>query len=171
MAYYRVNDHLYFSNAVSARDLDKLLYLKITCIINATQRQQSAQHPSIDFHRISVADSPQEDILKHLDRATNIIHETARKNGRTLVHCKSGVSRAATICIAYVMKSQNLSLREAHDVVRKARWAIRPNDGFWEQLLTYEKRLRHTNSVEFITIRSLRLPSVYRQEYSNMNQL
>ncbi|KAL4173441.1 hypothetical protein KRP22_005395 [Phytophthora ramorum] len=51
-----------------------------------------------------------------------------------LVHCVYGQSRSASICVAYLMATQNLTLLEAYDIVQKARPCISINPGFLGQL-------------------------------------
>ena len=58
-----------------------------------------------------------------------------------LVHCHAGVSRSATVCMAYVMKSLNYDLRSAYDFVKRKRSCVSPNLHFMGQLLEFEKRL------------------------------
>ena len=48
------------------------------------------------------------------------------------------------------MKHQNLSLVEAHSLVISKRRMIRPNTGFWTQLIEYEKKLFGKNTVTMI---------------------
>jgi len=58
-----------------------------------------------------------------------------------LVHCRAGVSRSATIVVAYVMKSKGWTLKESLSFVKKQRAIISPNHGFLSQLVLYEKLL------------------------------
>ena len=61
---------------------------------------------------------------------------------RTIVVCTAGISRSATICIAYLMRYEGKSLEAAHAQVKGARRFVKPNPGFWRFLIQYEKRLK-----------------------------
>ena len=54
------------------------------------------------------------------------------------VHCNAGVSRAATVVIAYYMKTQQADFITAYEHVKTIRPCIRPNDGFGQQLKEYK---------------------------------
>ncbi|XP_075071363.1 dual specificity phosphatase 29-like isoform X2 [Mixophyes fleayi] len=60
--------------------------------------------------------------------------------GKVLVNCGMGISRAASIVIAYLMIHENMSLIDAIKVVTSKR-NINPNKGFLEQLIELEKWL------------------------------
>ncbi|MBW03206.1 Dual specificity protein phosphatase 26, partial [Eschrichtius robustus] len=61
--------------------------------------------------------------------------------GRILVHCAVGVSRSATLVLAYLMLYHRLTLVEAIRKVKDHRGII-PNRGFLRQLLALDRRLR-----------------------------
>jgi hypothetical protein len=96
-------------------------------------------HPNIAYHRIVVQDSRYADLSRHFDAACDFIHAYRAK--RVLVHCQAGISRSATICIAYLMKHFGLFLDAAYMAVKGARKIICPNIGFMKQLIEYERQL------------------------------
>ena len=70
--------------------------------------------------------------------------ESAREaNGKVLIHCRVGVSRSATITIAYIMRHLNRSLVSSYLFVRARRLnvIIQPNLKFMYELLQYEQKL------------------------------
>ena len=89
----------------------------------------------------NVRDVEGADIKEHFETAWGII-EAAREAGTAvLVHCSRGVSRSASLCIAYLMRKQKWGAQAARDHVSKRRPIILPNDGFWRCLQEYEKEL------------------------------
>ena len=59
-----------------------------------------------------------------------------------LVHCHAGISRSATIVIAYLMKALSMTLEEAYKLVKSRRPRIKPNQAFISQLMEYEKEVQ-----------------------------
>lgn len=71
--------------------------------------------------------------------------ERGKKKGTaTLVHCRVGVSRSATICIAEVMRARDLSFPRAYCFVRARRLnvIIQPHLRFAYELLKWEETLQ-----------------------------
>lgn len=60
--------------------------------------------------------------------------------GRVLVHCLMGVSRSATLVLAFLMIAMGLTLQEAVAAVRPHR-DVCPNPGFLQQLRILDKGL------------------------------
>lgn len=77
--------------------------------------------------------------------------DRGRANGTaTLVHCRVGVSRSATICIAEVMRRRRLSFPRAYCFVRARRLnvIIQPHLRFAYELLKWEELLRSRDSAD-----------------------
>jgi protein phosphatase slingshot len=55
-----------------------------------------------------------------------------------------GVSRSASVVIAYAMKAYNWNMQEAIDFVKEKRSCIKPNTAFLSQLETYQV-ITHTS--------------------------
>lgn len=94
--------------------------------------------------------------------------QVGRKGGKTLVHCVAGVSRSASICIAYLVKYHHMALDQAYKHVKRRRPVIHPNVGFWKQLIEYEHRLLGRNTVKLVQSPIGWIPDVYHHETKNM---
>ena len=64
-----------------------------------------------------------------------------KSNGRVFVHCQAGISRSATICLAYLMRTNRVKLDEAFEFVKQRRSIISPNFSFMGQLLQFESQV------------------------------
>ncbi|PSN30522.1 hypothetical protein C0J52_24114 [Blattella germanica] len=84
-----------------------------------------------------VTDTPREDLLSHFEDTADFIN-SGQEQGVVLVHCYFGVSRSATIVIAYMMKKYELTYEEAFERVKSKRRFVGPNPGFISQLQLYE---------------------------------
>jgi len=51
--------------------------------------------------------------------------------------------------IAYLVKYQGMTLRQAYLLVKEKRPITRPNLGFWEQLIQYEINITGVSTVKF----------------------
>ncbi|CAH8673702.1 unnamed protein product [Schistosoma bovis] len=78
-------------------------------------------------------DEPSQDLLEILEDALSFIDESIKNNSNILVHCAMGVSRSASVVIAYLMRQNHLSYEEAYNIVSRKR-SIFPNNGFINQL-------------------------------------
>ncbi|KAF9286747.1 tyrosine/serine/threonine protein phosphatase pps1 [Mortierella alpina] len=89
-------------------------------------------------------DNGVDSLWRHIENCVDFVDEARRSNSRVLIHCRVGVSRSATIVIAYLMAHYNLSLVDAYLMVRARRLSviIQPNLLFMYELLQWEQRLR-----------------------------
>ncbi|MCL4148508.1 UNVERIFIED_CONTAM: hypothetical protein GTU68_013577, partial [Idotea baltica] len=86
-------------------------------------------------------DTPEFPLIEILDECCEFIQASVVAGGRVLVHCNAGVSRSASVVIAYLMRQYCMTFDEAFRFVKHRRSFIRPNEGFVQQLKLYEQKL------------------------------
>ena len=89
---------------------------------------------------IDVLDDPNAPLLQHVlpeGIAALIEAENNPEIECIIVHCQAGISRSASLVIAFLMHAHNHSLEDAYEIVLTARPCIAPNDGFLLQLSLY----------------------------------
>jgi hypothetical protein len=103
----------------------------------------SSQSPPI-WMTVKVRDLPRANIAAVFSDCFEFLDGAlAKGNGSTkvLLHCQAGVSRSATVAIAYLMHRHKWTLDVAYSHVLAARSIIKPNKGFMAQLLEFHKSL------------------------------
>lgn len=67
----------------------------------------------------------------------SFIEEQLRLSRDVIVYCGLGISRSASVVIAYVMKHKNLKFPDALQFVRSKRNCVRPNAWFSKLLMKW----------------------------------
>ncbi|KAM8727089.1 dual specificity phosphatase 28 isoform 1-T3 [Acanthopagrus schlegelii] len=137
----KVTRSLFISNARSACSDELIQQEAVTLCINVS-KQQPFPSAGVKKLQIPVYDDPAEDLYSHFDRCADAIQKEENRGGRSVVYCKNGRSRSATVCVAYLMKHRKLTLTDALQKVKTARHVIDPNPGFMSQLQKYEQELK-----------------------------
>jgi len=80
-------------------------------------------------------------ILEHLHEALSFIDECLgdSRGGSILVHCVAGVSRSASVVIAYLMTRKKMAFCDALEHAESIRYQVNPNYFFSQQLQWMEK--------------------------------
>ncbi|KAM6961164.1 dual specificity protein phosphatase 8 isoform 2-T2 [Aplochiton taeniatus] len=139
----RILSHLYLGSQKDVLNKDLMVQNGITYVLNASNTCPKPDFISEShFMRIPVNDNYCEKLLPWLDKTNEFIDKAKVSNCRVIVHCLAGISRSATIAIAYIMKTMGLSSDDAYRFVKDRRPSISPNFNFLGQLLEFEKELR-----------------------------
>ncbi|XP_037676715.1 dual specificity protein phosphatase 21 [Choloepus didactylus] len=164
----KITSSLYISNGAAANNQLMLSSSQITTVINVSVEVVNTFYEDIQYIQVPVADTPSSCLYDFFDPISDHIHSVEMKQGRTLLHCAAGVSRSAALCLAYLMKYHSMSLLNAHTWTKACRPIIRPNNGFWEQLIHYEFKLFSKNTVHMISSPVGVIPDIYEKEFHFM---
>uniref|UniRef100_A0A915Q7L8 Tyrosine-protein phosphatase domain-containing protein n=1 Tax=Setaria digitata TaxID=48799 RepID=A0A915Q7L8_9BILA len=140
----------------------------ITLIINATSEvPNSASLGKLPRIKLWLDDTQDSWALSYMDFVCNKILKVITRGGKVLIHSVQGVSRCATICLAFLTKYKFKTLRDAYMYLASVRPKVQPNIGFWRQLISFEQDLKQSNgSVKIVRNQndpSILVPDVYEK--------
>ncbi|XP_052757610.1 LOW QUALITY PROTEIN: protein phosphatase Slingshot [Galleria mellonella] len=133
-----VFDHVYLGSEWNASNLEELQRNGVRHILNVTREIDNFFPGMFDYLNIRVYDDDRTDLLKHWDNTYKYINKARNEGSKVLVHCKMGISRSASVVIAYAMKAFNWNFDKALKHVKAKRNCIKPNTNFLNQLETYQ---------------------------------
>lgn len=151
---------------------------KIGLVINATIEYPLIRSSTVESYRVPVEDDPDDNISIYFEDVVDLI-ESMRRNGRsTVIHCAAGVSRSATIVLAYLLKYSNLTLHEAFILTYATRPCIRPNMAFFRSLTEFERKYpkEDSNRTYMVEVKdattglTVCVPDFYPEEYPLLYQ-
>ena len=136
MAQFR--EKIFISSQDPASDLDLLKQYKISHILNVAGL---TNHFTTQFHYKTLAlyDDFGCDIASVFAECNEFIDSALKAGGTVLIHCNAGVSRSATIALAFVMRNERVDLSEALQQLKAIRPSVRPNSHFMQQLYEYQQ--------------------------------
>ncbi|XP_046680249.1 protein phosphatase Slingshot isoform X3 [Homalodisca vitripennis] len=130
--------HVYLGSEWNASNLEELNKNGVCHILNVTREIDNFFPGMFDYMNVRVYDDEKTDLLKHWDDTYKYINKAQTQGSKVLVHCKMGVSRSASVVIAYAMKAYNWDFKKALEYVQQKRNCIKPNTNFISQLETYQ---------------------------------
>ncbi|XP_042232671.1 dual specificity protein phosphatase 14-like isoform X2 [Homarus americanus] len=160
------------ARAITAHELDTR---GITTLVWATPEVDPPDLPDeVRVVKVLVKDDPEQDISPYFPVVAEAFKECRDSGGRGLaVVCRAGISRSASLALAALVGQtdlEDMTLRHAYLTVKAARPFIRPNYGFFSQLITYEVEVRGRSTVamqESPYEAGEHVPEVYLEELSD----
>lgn len=136
-------EFLFLGDSLQATNKRLLKDLQITHIIDATGVEASKSHAArleIQYLHYDIEDIETANIAQHFDSAIEFISAAKQhEDGRIFVHCRAGISRSASLVLAYLLHSKAAaSLQHGLEMVLSERPWVCPNPGFRSQLRQYE---------------------------------
>lgn len=142
----KIMDYLYLGTEWNASNWDELKLNGVEYILNVTNEVDNFFPTQFKYMKIWVSDEATTELLMHWQKTYDFIKEAKENKKRVLVHCKKGISRSASTVIAYCMKEYGWSLEQALIYVKEKRNCITPNQGFMDQLGTFDGVLKASNN-------------------------
>ena len=136
-----IKNKLFLGNYYSATQKEELKKRGVTHILMIGYYLHEFFPEDFQYANIEIDDDERENIFKYFYTCINFIE----KSNICYCHCQAGMSRSASIVIAYVMYKLKLKFEEAYDYVKERREYIYPNDVFKLQLKDLEKVLIYCN--------------------------
>lgn len=136
---------LFLGNERDAQDLELMQRLNIGYVLNVTTHLPLFHYERglLSYKRLPATDSNKQNLRQYFEEAFEFIEEAHRAGQGLLIHCQAGVSRSATIVIAYLMKHTWMTMTDAYKFVKARRPIISPNLNFMGQLLEFEEDLNN----------------------------
>ncbi len=160
-----IKDFLYMGSDAVAQSKDQLKSYKITHIVNCAADYSDNYFPTeFKYKGYYLKDTVQEDIECCFYDAVDFIRSAKTSGGRVFVHCVQGISRSATLCIAYLIFDQQLTHQAAFALVQKQRPIANPNMIFNVQLIWWYMRLYQDYSSLPVSPRVFAISSHQREQ-------
>eukprot|EP00794_Sanderia_malayensis_P018191 gene18191-20005_t len=129
---------LFIGSQDAATNFSELQRHGIQFILNVAVGVAPVNYDEITSKIMPIYDLPEFDIKGCFEEAVDYIKDSL-KHASVLVHCNAGISRSGAVVAAYLIREARMPLDQALTVIRAARSVVKPNDGFMEQLRSYER--------------------------------
>jgi len=112
-----IDGFMWLGSDLVARDEQMLKTIGITHVVNcaADYSENYLQDKGVKYKSYHLKDHVREDISCVFYDAIDFIADARRNNGKVYVHCVQGISRSATIILAYRIFTEKITYQEGYD--------------------------------------------------------
>lgn len=135
----RIEDGLWLGCYESAKDEYNLLERGIGRVLIVAEWCERWFPDTFAYMQVPLEDSLRENVLPKLGKIIRFIEHGIANGEGVLVHCGAGISRSATVVIAYLMKKHGWTRDKTIEFVKAKRGCICPNKAFMDQLKELER--------------------------------
>ena len=137
----QIDQNLFLGGILGASNPAHIARYNIRAIVSVLHPEAYVvRHKNVNYLELVLHDLPNESIASLVPEALAFIKSEIDNGNNVLVHCAAGVSRSASIAIAFFMVNYNLPFDQAHGKVREGRRCACPNPGFERQLKELDVR-------------------------------
>ena len=97
---------LYLGSQKAACDTNLLKSFSIRAVITVAAELNNKYPKDFEHLKINIDDQPLAYIYEHFEITYSFLNKNLQ-NGNVFVHCRMGISRSASIVIAYIMRAYN----------------------------------------------------------------
>ena len=138
----KITDKIFLGDLEGSKDYEYFLKEKINNVLSVIDNPPKySDDKNINHKIIKMDDLFTENIIKIFKECIEFID----KADKIYIHCTCGVSRSATIVIAYLMWKTHSDFKVVYFFIKKRRPEIDPNNGFRRQLNLFHKLLVDNN--------------------------
>ncbi|ELR15092.1 dual specificity phosphatase, catalytic domain containing protein [Acanthamoeba castellanii str. Neff] len=111
---------LFIGAQEAATNRDGLAAHNVRHILNVATGIPNAFPNDYTYRTVAMRDDEETQLRPSLDQCFQFIDEAMATGGGVLVHCNAGVSRSASVVIAYLMHKHKMPFKDAHDRLKAA---------------------------------------------------
>ena len=131
----KIDNNLYLGGLLGASNPTLISRHHITSIVSLLSPNAVLnKHRNLSYLELCIDDLPNQNIMRVVPEALVFIISEIKRGGNVLIHCAAGVSRSASVAVAYFMVTYDLDYSAALAQVKKGRKCACPNPGFERQL-------------------------------------
>eukprot|EP00092_Neocalanus_flemingeri_P073249 GFUD01090331.1.p1 GENE.GFUD01090331.1~~GFUD01090331.1.p1 ORF type:complete len:248 (-),score=69.56 GFUD01090331.1:182-859(-) len=144
---------IYLGDETTALCTSVLKDLGVTAVLNAAQgdlegwsvvntKEFYYSGKGIQFLGVQAIDLNSFPLRDYFVQAADWIDNILKGGGVVLVHCVQGISRSATLVLAFLIIKKKMTLQQGIEMVKKKR-SIAPNEGFMQQLIELNDKIHN----------------------------